>query len=99
MLTRKAQRPAAGIAGVKERDHVYDRAPSSRFRKKRNPLALAKIEQVTFKDVTLLKYFVSERGRILPRRVTGVSASQQRMIARAVKQARALALLPTLRRE
>jgi len=76
-----------------------DRAPSSRFRKKRNPPALAKIEQVTFKDVTLLKYFVSERGRILPRRVTGVSASQQRMIARAVKQARRLALLPTLRHE
>jgi small subunit ribosomal protein S18 len=99
MLTRKDPRPSSGSVGVTERDRFDDRSPSNRFRKKRNPLALAKIEKVTFKDVTLLKYFVSERGRILPRRMTGVSATQQRMIARAVKQARALALLPTLRHE
>jgi small subunit ribosomal protein S18 len=72
---------------------------TTRSRKKLNPLALAQIETVTFHDVQLLKYFVSERGRILPRRMTGVSAVQQRMIARAVKQARSLALLPTLRHD
>jgi small subunit ribosomal protein S18 len=70
-----------------------------RFRRKKNPLAEAKITEVTFKDVTLLKYFVSERGRILPRRMTGVSSKQQRMLAKAIKQARGLALLPTLKHD
>jgi small subunit ribosomal protein S18 len=72
---------------------------SGRFGRKKNPLAEAKITEVTFKDVTLLKYFVSERGRILPRRMTGVSSKQQRMLAKAIKQARGLALLPTLKHD
>jgi small subunit ribosomal protein S18 len=69
--------------------------PRAYFRKRRNPLQAAGIEKVTFKDVNLLKYFVTERGRIMPRRMTGLTSQQQRMIARAVKQARMLALLPT----
>ena len=64
-----------------------------------NPLFAANVKEVTFKDVTLLKYFVSERGRILPRRMTGITAKQQRMVAKAVKQARLLGLLPYLRVE
>lgn len=61
---------------------------------RRNPLAVAGVIEVTYKDEQLLKYFVTERGRILPRRMTGVTSKQQRMIARAVKQARLLGLLP-----
>lgn len=68
-------------------------------RRKSNPLQEAKVEHVTYRDVNLLKYFVSERGRIIPRRMTGVSAKQQREIARAVKQARGLGLLPYIRYE
>jgi ribosomal protein S18 len=69
------------------------------MRRKRNPLAEAKITELTYKDVNLLKYFVSERGRILPRRMTGVTAKQQRMLAKAIKQARGLGLLPFLRHD
>lgn len=72
-----------------------DRAPRAKARKKPNPLAVVDFK-VTYKD-ELLKYFVSERGRILPRRMNGVTSKQQRMIARAVKQARGLGLLPYLR--
>ena len=49
---------------------------------------------VDYKDTTLLRKFISDRGKIRARRVTGVSSQQQRQIARAVKNARELALLP-----
>jgi small subunit ribosomal protein S18 len=68
-------------------------------RRRRNPLAAANIERVDWKDVSVLKYFVTERGRIIPRGTTGLTAKQQRMVSRAVKQARVLGLLPFLRRE
>lgn len=99
MATMRADQRATSAFGRERERGDDERPPSNRFRKKRNPLALAKIETLTFKDVELLKSFVSERGRVLPRRMTGVSAKQQRMLSRAVKQARTLALLPTLRRE
>jgi small subunit ribosomal protein S18 len=47
-----------------------------------------------YKDVDLLRSFITERGKIRPRRQTGVSAKQQRAIARAIKRARHMALLP-----
>ncbi len=53
-----------------------------------------KIEKIDFKDVELLKKFVTDRGKILPRRVTGTSAKYQRMLAIAIKRARHMALLP-----
>lgn len=68
-------------------------------RRKVNPLAEAKIETVSYRDVNVLKYFVSERGRLIPRRMTGVSAKQQRQIAKSVKQARLIGLLPYVRYE
>lgn len=49
---------------------------------------------IDYKDVTRLRRFVTERGKILPRRVSGNCARHQRVMARAVKQARELALLP-----
>ncbi|WP_239014389.1 30S ribosomal protein S18 [Archangium violaceum] len=61
-------------------------------RRKPNPLGAAR--SVDFKDVQLLKYFVTERGKLIPRRITGVTAQQQRQVARAVKRARMLGLLP-----
>lgn len=53
-----------------------------------------KIPYVDYKDVETLKKFISERGKILPRRVTGTSAKYQRMLTTAIKRARQMALLP-----
>jgi ribosomal protein S18 len=53
-----------------------------------------KVEHIDFKDVELLKRFVTDRGKILPRRVTGTSAKWQRPLATAIKRARHMALLP-----
>ena len=53
-----------------------------------------KIAHIDYKDVDLLKKFVSERGKILPRRVTGTSAKYQRKLTVAIKRARTMALLP-----
>ncbi|WP_277584075.1 30S ribosomal protein S18 [Psychrobacillus antarcticus] len=52
------------------------------------------IVHIDYKDVDLLKKFVSERGKILPRRVTGTSAKYQRKLTRAIKVSRIMALLP-----
>mgnify|MGYP003418055447 FL=1 len=52
------------------------------------------ITHIDYKDVDLLKKFVSERGKILPRRVTGTSAKYQRKLTVAIKRARMMALLP-----
>lgn len=52
------------------------------------------ITHIDYKDVDLLRRFVSERGKILPRRVTGTSAKYQRKLTKAIKRARQMALLP-----
>ena len=52
------------------------------------------ITHIDYKDVDLLKKFVSERGKILPRRVTGTSAKYQRKLTSAIKVSRIMALLP-----
>ncbi len=51
-------------------------------------------EPIDYKDVDLLRKFVTERGKILPRRITGLTAKQQRDLTTAIKRARILALLP-----
>lgn len=57
------------------------------------------ITHIDYKDVDMLKKFVSERGKILPRRVTGTSAKYQRMLTIAIKRARHMALLPYVKEE
>ncbi|MEW2517074.1 30S ribosomal protein S18 [Actinacidiphila alni] len=59
-----------------------------------NPLDVAKIEYIDYKDTDLLRKFISDRGKIRSRRVTRISAQQQRQVARAIKNAREMALLP-----
>ena len=63
-------------------------------RKKVDFIAANKSEVVDYKDTELLKRFISERGKILPRRVTGTSAKNQRKVVNAIKRARVMALLP-----
>ena len=64
------------------------------IKKKSNPLKSQKIDNIDYKDVALLRKFISDRGKIRSRRVTGVSVREQNAIARAVKNAREMALLP-----
>lgn len=56
-----------------------------------------KIEKIDWKDADLLRRFISDRGKILPRRVTGTKAIYQRQLATAIKRARHMALLPFVR--
>lgn len=63
-------------------------------KKKQNPLKSAGIEAIDYKDAAVLRKFISDRGKIRARRVTGVSVQEQRQIAKAVKNAREIALLP-----
>ncbi|MEU9763723.1 30S ribosomal protein S18 [Streptomyces sp. NPDC047985] len=60
-----------------------------------NPLDAAEVTYIDYKDTDLLRKFISDRGKIRSRRVTRVSAQQQRLIARAIRNARDMALLPT----
>ena len=64
------------------------------FRKKECHFKTNNITEIDYKDVVLLKRFVTGRGKILPRRITGTSARYQRLLVRAIKKARYLALIP-----
>jgi small subunit ribosomal protein S18 len=65
-------------------------------RKKTCPFSGANAPRIDYKDVKLLQRFLSERGKIVPSRITAVSAKKQRLLAQAIKRARFLALLPYL---
>ena len=65
---------------------------SSFFKKRLSPIKPG--DPIDYKDVDLLKKFITERGKILPRRLTGLTARQQRDLTNAVKRARIVALLP-----
>ena len=56
-------------------------------------------DPIDYKDVDLLRKFVTERGKILPRRITGLTAKQQRDLTVAIKRARVIALLPFINKE
>ncbi|WP_030942559.1 30S ribosomal protein S18 [Streptomyces sp. NRRL S-646] len=68
-----------------------DRSPA---KSRPNPLDTAGITYIDYKDTDLLRKFISDRGKIRSRRVTRVTAQQQRLLARAIKNAREMALLP-----
>ena len=63
-------------------------------RQKSCPFSGADAPTIDYKDVKLLQRFVSERGKIVPRRITAVSSKKQRELAQAIKRARNLALMP-----
>ena len=80
-----AAAPAAAAGGT--------RRPFFR-RRKVCPFSGANAPKIDYKDVKLLQRYVSERGKIVPSRITAVSAKKQRELAKAIKRARFLALLP-----
>ncbi len=67
------------------------------YRKRLSPIKPD--DPIDYKDVELLRKFITERGKILPRRITGLTSQQQKALTRAVKRARLLALLPFINKE
>lgn len=57
-------------------------------------LTVDRVVFIDYKDVAMLKHYITERGKIIPRRITGASAKHQRMLTHAIKLARQIALLP-----
>ena len=70
------------------------RRPMKRSRRKVCAFCQEKVEVIDYKDVNRLKKYVSEGGKILPRRMTGTCAMHQRELSNAIKTARVVALLP-----
>lgn len=65
-----------------------------RSRRKVDRFLADKTMVIDYKDPSTLKYFITERGKIVPRRISGLSAARQREVAIAIKRARIIALLP-----
>jgi len=81
---RSGGRPSGGSGG---RGKFFRRKKVCKF-------CTEKIDAIPYRDVRLLQGFVAERGKIVPRRLTGVCTKHQRRLTRAIKQARNIALLP-----
>ncbi|HEY9889006.1 MAG TPA: 30S ribosomal protein S18 [Candidatus Obscuribacterales bacterium] len=67
------------------------------FRRRLSPIKPG--DTIDYKDVDLLRKFITERGKILPRRISGLTAKQQRDLTTAIKRARMIALLPYVNSE
>ncbi|MDD7385181.1 MAG: 30S ribosomal protein S18 [Actinomycetaceae bacterium] len=70
------------------------RKPLRKPKKPIAPVKAMKVQNIDYKDTATLRRFISDRGKIRSRRVTGVSVQDQRKLARAIKNAREMALLP-----
>lgn len=88
--SKAALDPVSAIISDKE----GDLRPKKGRRRKVSYLTINKIENVDYKEVSILKKFVNERGKILSTRSSGNTAKQQRMVARAIRRAREMALMP-----
>ncbi len=82
-----SMRPTGGDKAVAGKKQYFRRKKMCRF-------CVEKIYDINYKDVRLLTSFISERGKITPRRISGVCAPHQRRLAEAIKQARNIALVP-----
>ena len=87
MTDETSAAPAAGAAAGGARRPFFRR-------RKVCPFSGANAPKIDYKDVKLLQRYVSERGKIVPSRITAVSQKKQRELAKAIKRARYLALLP-----
>ena len=82
------------MADRPERPERDNRRGGRKGRKKVCGFCIDKVESIDYKDVARLRRYISERAKILPRRVTGTCARHQRELTVAIKRARHLALLP-----
>lgn len=78
---------------LRTRQAKLSTSPKTRKRK-RCPFSASGVKEIDYKDIDTLSKFITERGKILPRRITGVSAFHQRLLSSAIKRARHMALLP-----
>jgi len=92
MAETKGGKPLSGA----EQPTGDDKIVTRRYfrRKKVCRFCVEKIDDIDYKNVELLSGFITERGRIIPRRLTGVCSPHQRRLTKAIKQARNIALLP-----
>jgi small subunit ribosomal protein S18 len=81
------QRPTGGDKAIAGKKQYFRRKKMCRF-------CVEKIDDINYKDTRMLNAFMSERGKITPRRISGVCAPHQRRLAEAIKQARNIALMP-----
>ncbi len=82
-----SMRPTGGDKTIAGKKQYFRRKKMCRF-------CVEKIDDVNYKETRLLLAFISERGKITPRRISGVCAPHQRRLAEAIKQARNIAMLP-----
>ena len=82
------QRPTGGDKAMATGKKQYFR------RKKVCRFCVEKVDDINYKDVRMMNAFISERGKIVPRRISGVCTPHQRRLAEAIKQARNIALVP-----
>lgn len=88
------------MAKISAKAKAKVRAKRSRKRKKKIQrakvcrLTVDRVVYIDYKDTVMLKHYITERGKIIPRRITGATAKHQRMLTRAIKLARQIALLP-----
>ena len=82
-----SQRPTGGDKAMATKKQYFRRKKVCRF-------CVEKIDAINYKDVRMLMSFISERGKIVPRRISGVCTPHQRRLAEAIKQARNIALIP-----
>jgi small subunit ribosomal protein S18 len=82
-----SMKPTGGDKAIATKKQYFRRKKLCRF-------CVEKIDDINYKDTKLLNAFISERGKITPRRISGVCAPHQRRLAEAIKQARNIALLP-----
>ena len=83
-----SQRPTGGDKAIATGKKQYFR------RKKVCRFCVDKVDDINYKDVRLLSGFISERGKITPRRISGVCTPHQKRLSEAIKQARNIALIP-----
>ena len=82
------------MADRPERPERPERPRGRKGRRKVCSFCVDKIEYIDYKDVNRLRRFVNERGKIMPRRMSGNCAKHQRQLSEAIKRARAIALMP-----
>ena len=79
---------------VRAKSRARKKKKKSQSRNKVCRLTVDRVVYIDYKDMGMLKHYITERGKIIPRRITGATARHQRMLTRAIKLARQIALLP-----
>ncbi len=82
-----SQRPTGGDKAMATKKQYFRRKKVCRF-------CVERIDDINYKDTRMLNAFISERGKIVPRRISGVCAPHQRRLSESIKQARNIALIP-----